>query len=118
MLAGDIKITERKANPQVAILDIEGEVNAAAEGPLTNAYSQATASGARAVVLNFSGLKYMNSTGIGLLVTLLIRASRQKQRLMAFGLNEHYRQIFKLTRLDEAIGLYETEAQALQAAGA
>lgn len=118
MLADDVKVIERKVNAQVVILDIEGEVNAAAEGPLMAAYSQATAAGARAIVLNFSGLKYMNSTGIGLLVTMLIRVSRQKQRLLAFGLNEHYRQIFKLTRLDEAIGLYDTEGQALWAAGA
>ena len=49
----------------------------------------------------------MNSGGIGLLVTLLVRANRQKQRLLAFGLNDHYRQIFELTRLDEAIGIYD-----------
>ena len=39
------------------------------------------------------------------------------QRLLAFGLTEHYRQIFELTRLDEAIGIYDTEADALAAAG-
>ena len=39
------------------------------------------------------------------------------QQLFAYGLNEHYRQIFELTRLDEAIGIYETEADALAAAG-
>ena len=71
----------------------------------------------RAVVLNFSGLEYMNSGGIGLLVTLLVRANRAKQQLLAYGLNEHYRQIFELTRLDEAIGIYDTEAEALAAAG-
>jgi anti-sigma B factor antagonist len=52
-----------------------------------------------------------------MLVTLLVRANRQRQQLLAFGLNEHYRQIFELTRLDEAIGIYETEAEALAAAG-
>ena len=54
----------------------------------------------------------MNSGGIGLLVTLLVRANRAKQQLLAFGLTEHYRQIFELTRLDEAIGIYDTEAEA------
>jgi anti-sigma B factor antagonist len=73
--------------------------------------------GAQAVILNFSGLEYMNSSGIGLLVTLLIRTQRQKQRLLAFGLNEHYRQIFDLTQLDKAIGIYASEAAALTAVG-
>ena len=53
----------------------------------------------------------------GLLVTLLIRINRQKQRLLAYGLSDHYRQIFDLTRLDEAIGIYNGEVDALAAAG-
>jgi len=32
--------------------------------------------------------------------------------LLACGLSEHYRQIFQLTRLDEAIGIYGTESEA------
>jgi anti-sigma B factor antagonist len=48
-----------------------------------------------------------------MLVTLLVRANRQRQRLMASGLSEHYRQIFSLTRLDEAIGIFDTEAEAV-----
>ena len=44
-----------------------------------------------AIVLNFTGLEYMNSGGIGLLVTLLVRANRHTQRLLAFGLTDHYR---------------------------
>ena len=72
---------------------------------------------ARAIVLNFSDLSYMNSGGIGLLVTLLVRANRRSQRLMAYGLSEHYRQIFELTRLDEAVGIHDSEQAALAAAG-
>ena len=71
-----------------------------------------------AVVLDFSGLEYMNSGGIGLLVTLLVRANRQKQKLLATGLNEHYRQIFELTRLDEAIVIFGDVDAAVAAARA
>lgn len=81
-----------------------------------DAHAQATASGARTVLLNFSGLEYMNSSGIGLLVTLLIRANRQGQKIAAFGLSAHYKDIFELTRLDEAIHIYDTEEAALGAA--
>ena len=52
-----------------------------------------------------------------LLVTLLVRANRQKQKLLAFGLTEHYKQIFELTRLDEAIGIFDSEDEALRAVG-
>ena len=45
-----------------------------------DAYAQAAA-GARSIVLDFGDLEYMNSGGIGLLVTLLVRAQRAGQRL-------------------------------------
>lgn len=83
-----------------------------------NAYSEAAEDNAKSVLLNFTRLEYMNSGGIGLLVTLLVRANRQRQRLLAFGLNDHYRQIFELTRLDEAIEIHENEQDSLAAAGA
>jgi anti-sigma B factor antagonist len=105
----------RKVSPVTSILDIKGEINAYAENVIMDAYTQASSSGARNIVLNFEQLGYMNSSGIGLLVTLLIRVNRQKQRLLAFGLSDHYQQIFELTRLSEAIAIYKNEAEALKA---
>jgi anti-sigma B factor antagonist len=64
-------------------------------------------------VLNLGGLEDMNSGGIGILVTLLIRANRQHKELAAYGLSDHYREIFELTRLDEAITIYGSEQEAL-----
>jgi anti-sigma B factor antagonist len=105
----------RKINHRTSIIDIHGEVTGAAEDALMSAYTGATQNGAHAILLNFGNLEYMNSSGIGLIVTLLIRVNRQKQRLISYGLSEHYRQIFELTRLNEAIGIYDTEAEALAA---
>jgi anti-sigma B factor antagonist len=106
----------RHVNPTSSVIDIQGEVTSAAENALMDAYTQACNQNARAVILNFSGMEYMNSSGIGLLVTLLIRANRQKQKLLTYGLSDHYKQIFALTRLNEAIGIYNSEAEALTAA--
>ena len=66
-------------------------------------HARAVADGAQRVVLNFADLEYMNSSGLGLLVTLLVRANRQGRQLVAVGLSDHYRNIFELTRLNEAI---------------
>jgi anti-sigma B factor antagonist len=101
----------------VAVLRVNGDVTAASESTFGDAYTQAADAAVRTVILDFSGLEYMNSGGIGLLVTLLVRAQRGGQQLCATGLNEHYRQILSLTRLDEAIHIYDTEAAALAAAG-
>ena len=82
---------------------------------LAAAIREAETDGVRAIVLSFAGLEYMNSGGIGLLVTLLVRAQRQRQRVLAYGLSDHYRQIFELTRLDEAVGIHDGEDDALAA---
>ena len=100
------------------ILRIHGDITSASEGDLSAAYNRAIDGGASTVVLDFSGLEYMNSGGIGLLVTLLVRAQRGGAHLMATGLSDHYRQIFELTRLDEAITIHDDEAAALAAATA
>ena len=111
-----VTMTVRKASETASVVDIQGEVTGFAENTLMDAFMQASAGNARAIILNFTGLEYMNSSGIGLLVTVLIRAQRQRQRLLAYGLSEHYRQIFDLTRLNEAIGIYSSEAEALAGA--
>lgn len=116
MTQANISITVNKLSTTTSILNINGEINAFAEDSLMSAYTEATANGAVNIILNFSELEYMNSSGIGLLVTMLIRVQRQKQNLLAYGLTDHYRQIFELTRLNEAITIYPTEAEALQAA--
>jgi anti-anti-sigma factor len=108
--------TVRKPAESVAIIDLQGEVTGFAEQMLMEAYNQASNGRTRTIILNFSRLDYMNSSGIGLLVTLLIRAQRQKQSMFACGLTEHYQQIFELTRLNEAIIIYPGEAEAVSAA--
>jgi anti-sigma B factor antagonist len=115
MSKANVTMNVRKASASSSIIDIQGEINAFAENALMDAYTQANSHGARNILLNFKSLEYMNSSGIGLLVTLLIRANRQKQRLLAFGLSEHYQQIFELTRLNEAIGIFPDEPAALAA---
>ncbi|HZQ07588.1 MAG TPA: STAS domain-containing protein [Anaerolineae bacterium] len=115
MATPKVNFNVRTPSTQVAVIDISGEVTGAAETPLMDAYDHASKNGVRTVILNFSDLEYMNSSGIGLLVTLLIRVNRQKQRMFSYGLSDHYQQIFQLTRLNEAIGIYPDESSALAA---
>ena len=116
MTTGTMTVEVRQLTAVTSEIAIGGDVTSAGEGQLMAAYVRATADGARVIVLDFGHLEYMNSGGIGLLVTMLVRARRGGQRLMAVGLSEHYRQILALTRLDEAIGIHASEAEALAAA--
>jgi anti-sigma B factor antagonist len=108
----------RSADGGVAVIELEGDVTAASEDELMAAYRDAASDGAPGIVLDFTRLDYMNSSGIGLLVTLIVRARRAHQQVSAFGLSDHYRQIFELTRLDEVISVHAGEDEALAAARA
>ncbi len=110
-----VSMDVRHVGSSTAVVDIKGDVTATCEAPLMAAYEDASVGGTKRLVLNFTGLEYMNSSGIGMLVTLLVRANRQHQKLAAYGLTEHYRQIFELTRLDEAIAIFADEPSALAA---
>ena len=112
MVDTETRIRVRERDAKVAVIAIAGDVTSASEGALMAGYAEANEPHPKGVILDFGEMTYMNSSGIGLLVTLLIRANRQGQRIYALGLNDHYRQIFELTRLDEAIRLCDGEAQA------
>lgn len=116
MPQANIVMNIRHVSPATSIIDIQGDLSAFAEPVLMDAYKQASRPTTRNIMLNFGGLAYMNSSGIGLLVTLLIRINRQKQHFLCFGLSEHYKHIFELTRLSDAIKIYDTESEALAAA--
>ena len=65
------------------------------------------------IVLNCSELEPINSHGIRLLILLLIYNRRQQKRLLFFGLSEHNRYIFEITRLNQFVDIADTETQAV-----
>jgi anti-sigma B factor antagonist len=117
MTTGSMTANLERLSATASAIAVHGDITAASEPQLMDAYLRASADGARAIVLDFSALDYMNSGGIGLLVTLLVRVQRQGQKLLAIGLSDHYREIFSLTRLDEAIGIYDNNTAALASLG-
>jgi anti-sigma B factor antagonist len=84
----NVHMDVRRASTTISIIDIQGDLSALAESVLMNCYTQASSASTRVIILNFTNLAYMNSSGIGLLVTLLIRVQRHKQQLLAFGLSD------------------------------
>jgi len=99
--------------PQVAIVDLQGEIDSFAEDVLNAAYTEAESRDANVILLNFSKVDYINSTGIALIVGLLARARKSKRRLLACGLSDHYVEIFEITRLVDFMNVFPDEASAL-----
>jgi anti-sigma B factor antagonist len=97
-------VTREAAGP---VIVLHGDVDGRAEQALDAAYTEA--GDASAVLLDFGGVTYMNSTGIALIVGLLARARANGQTLSVRGLTPHYREIFEITRLSDFMTIVDEE---------
>jgi anti-sigma B factor antagonist len=107
---------EVRREPGGAVLDLRGEINGFAQEALDAAYTEAEAKDPETILLNFEGVDYINSTGIALRVSLLARARATKRRLVAYGLSDHYVEIFNITRLSDFVSVLPDEESALEPA--
>ena len=83
---------------------LAGDLNGSADAALAEAYAQAVAAigtDGGEIVLDFGATGYINSTGIALVVRLLAEARRERRGVRAVGLSDHYREIFRITRLSD-----------------
>jgi anti-anti-sigma factor len=93
--------------PGTVVLVIRGEIDSSASQPLQSAYAATLGPDmATRVVLDFTAVDYMNSTGIALIVGILAQARAERRTVAASGLSEHYRQIFEITRLSDYIQMF------------
>jgi anti-anti-sigma factor len=103
--------------PGQAIVDLKGEINSFAEEGLNTAFTDAEAWAEKgriqAIVLNFSEVTYINSTGIALIVGLMSRARKAGRKLVVYGLSDHYVEIFHITRLSDFLSIFPDRESAL-----
>ena len=92
-------VQARVISPKTSVIDIVGYFTSAAESSTDGGRHRCQLADHTHghPELHRSGVH--DSAGIGSPVTFLIRTNRQKQRVVAYGLSEHYRHIFELTRL-------------------
>ena len=105
-----------RQEPGGAVLDLHGEINGFAQEALDAAYAEAEAKDPETILLNFERVDYIDSTGIFLITRLLAKARASKRRLLAYGLSEHYVEIFNITRLSDFVGVFPDEESALSEA--
>ena len=96
--------------PDEVRVRLTGDLNARADETLADAYAQVAALGPQRVSLDFGHVGYINSTGIALVVRLLADARRDGRTVRAIGLTEHYREIFRITRLSDFMEIVEGDA--------
>lgn len=89
-----------------SLVELSGTVNRAAKGGLEEAYEKASAIDGD-ILLDFGKVDYINSTGIAVIVGVLAMARAEDREIGAFGLTQHYREVFEITRLSDFMHIYE-----------
>lgn len=67
------------------------------------------------IVVDLSGVAYMDSSGVASLVKLLARVRRNQISLILAGLTDRVRSVFEITRLDTVFQIVATQQEALEA---
>jgi anti-anti-sigma factor len=105
---GRLSIEVATAIPGEARLAMRGDIDIAADGALAAAYRSAADAAVSRLILDFTSVDYINSTGIALIVRLLAEARRDHREVIAVGLSDHYREIFRITRLSDYLVIADT----------
>ncbi len=108
------QITSPAGHP-VTVLRFEGDIASTSRDAVLGAYQAQPKATAKLILLDFSKVDYINSSGIALVIQLLIEASNSDQKVSAFGLSAHFTKVFTMVGITKYAGLFPTQAEALAA---
>ncbi len=108
------RITSPHGYP-VAVIRFEGDIASTSKDAVLGAYQSLNKETAKLVMLDFTGVEYINSSGIALIIQLLIEAANSGQKVYAFGLSAHFTKVFTMVGITKYASLFATQAEALAA---
>jgi anti-sigma B factor antagonist len=109
----NFSITIRQAG-SISLLDVSGRLTFFEIGALRDAISRLLKQGRRDIVLNLSGLQYLDSSGIGELARIYVSVVKASGQMKVVGLSLRVEEILKITQLHQVLPEFPTEEAALQ----
>jgi anti-sigma B factor antagonist len=106
------KEVQQRREGRMGFLDFPRDVTAQTRETAYTAYNALAAERIDLLSLNFANSDYLNSAGIGLIISLVEDATQSGRKVFAYGLSSHYRKLFSMVGLTERIILVENEAEA------
>jgi len=108
-----LNIKQRQAG-DVAILALDGEVRMGDSATaLRGAIRGLVAGGNQKILLNLGGVKYIDSSGIGELVSSYTAIGKENGQLKLLNLTQKLQDLLAITKLLTVFDVYESEAEAL-----
>jgi len=105
-------ITSRDAD-HIIVLELSGRFDAHEKPKIAAHLEEAASQPGVQVLVNMSGVNFIDSTGLSSLVQGMKHCRQQNGNLSLCALQQPVRIIFELTRLDRAFDIYKTEEEAL-----
>ncbi|HYL61186.1 MAG TPA: STAS domain-containing protein [Candidatus Methylomirabilis sp.] len=99
---------------QASLIDIRGRLTFFESGILRENVQRLLREGHRHIVLNLSGLQYLDSSGIGELARTYVMVLKAGGELKVVGLSRNVQEVLKITRLHEVLPEFPDEQAALQ----
>lgn len=98
----------------VSLLDISGRLTSFETGALRDSIARLLKQGRRDIVLNLSGLQYLDSSGIGELARVYVSVVKQSGQMKVIGLSSRVEEILKVTHLYQVFPEFPDEESALK----
>ncbi|HZZ41236.1 MAG TPA: STAS domain-containing protein [Acidobacteriaceae bacterium] len=93
----------------VTVLRFSGDISSSSREAVLGAWQNVTSG---PVLLDFSKVDYINSSGIALVIQMLMEADKTGRKVAAFGLTPHFQKVFTMVGIAKYAGLYKDEATA------
>jgi anti-sigma B factor antagonist len=97
-----LRIEFQKARDSVTI-SLLGELDLSGESELEGAFSRAETDGCRVIVVDLSGLNFIDSTGLRVILAAAARARTDGRRLLLVPGPEHVHRVFRISLLDKRL---------------
>jgi anti-sigma B factor antagonist len=99
---------------QVSVVEVTGKLTSFESGALRSSIAQLLKEGRKQILLNLSGLVYVDSSGIGDLVHTYMSVIKSGGEMKVVGLTEKVEEILKITQLYQVFQEFKDEHTALQ----
>ena len=109
---------EYRVEGAIGYLDFPRDVTAQAREAAYQAYNELARAKVAVVGMNFAASDYLNSAGIGLVISLVEDARQAGRAVYGYGLSSHYRKLFGMVGLTEQMTLVADAAQMVDLVGA
>jgi len=111
--AANTPVTGVRWQEQIAIVDVEGDIDLTRSLDFQKSLLSVLDDGPQRIIVNLSGVSYMDSSGVASLVKLLARTRKSGCPLSLVGLTARVKSLFEITRLDIVFNISPTEKDAL-----